>query len=194
MREEENPGAVRGAAFGVRALAHLVDLTLLTSGLCVLSLPLVVRMAIDGTTEIPVWMRWLELPFDLFLLFGVVVLWRKTQTTPGKKLFGLSIVDSRTGGMPSWKQLYLRYAGYLLAILPIVPFRFLLRLWPDPGPLAQATLGRFEGWEGWLLGLPLGFGFLWILIDRRRRGWHDLISGTVTVSGDAALSRSAGDQ
>ncbi len=32
-----------------------------------------------------------------------------------------------------------------------------------------------------LSSLPLYFGFLNILIDDRRRGWHDLITGTVVV-------------
>jgi uncharacterized RDD family membrane protein YckC len=27
-------------------------------------------------------------------------------------------------------------------------------------------------------------GFIWILVDKRRRGWHDLIAGTVMVQPD----------
>lgn len=34
--------------------------------------------------------------------------------------------------------------------------------------------------------LALGLGFLWCLVDRERRGWHDLASGTVLVRLDAA--------
>lgn len=26
-----------------------------------------------------------------------------------------------------------------------------------------------------------GIGYIWIFIDKRRRGWHDLIAGTVVV-------------
>ena len=29
--------------------------------------------------------------------------------------------------------------------------------------------------------LPLGLGFIWILIDEQNRGWHDLIAGTVVL-------------
>jgi uncharacterized RDD family membrane protein YckC len=181
MREEENPGTVKGASFWVRATAHLVDVALVTSVMCVLALPLAMRMVLTGTTEIPVWMRWLEIPFDLCFLFGVVVLWKKTQTTPGKKLFGLQIVDARTGGSPGWKQLFLRYFGYLVGFLPILPFRLLGRLVPDLGRLGAPNAGLMEGWEGWVFGIPLCWGFLWILVDRRRRGWHDLMSGTLTV-------------
>ena len=29
--------------------------------------------------------------------------------------------------------------------------------------------------------LPLGLGFLWVLFDRRKQGWHDKLAGTVVV-------------
>lgn len=29
--------------------------------------------------------------------------------------------------------------------------------------------------------LPAGLGFLWVLVDRHGRSWHDLLSGTVLV-------------
>ncbi|MGA7985503.1 MAG: RDD family protein [Burkholderiales bacterium] len=32
--------------------------------------------------------------------------------------------------------------------------------------------------------VPLGLGFLWIAFDRKKRGWHDLIAGTVVVYED----------
>jgi uncharacterized RDD family membrane protein YckC len=30
-------------------------------------------------------------------------------------------------------------------------------------------------------GLVFWIGFIWILIDRRRRGWHDIMAGTIVV-------------
>ena len=33
----------------------------------------------------------------------------------------------------------------------------------------------------WVSAIPLYLGFIWIFIDARRRGWHDLISGTVVI-------------
>jgi uncharacterized RDD family membrane protein YckC len=33
----------------------------------------------------------------------------------------------------------------------------------------------------WINGLVFYLGFIWILIDKRRRGWHDLIAGTVVI-------------
>lgn len=29
--------------------------------------------------------------------------------------------------------------------------------------------------------LPLGLGFLWITFDQRKRGWHDMMAGTVVI-------------
>jgi uncharacterized RDD family membrane protein YckC len=33
----------------------------------------------------------------------------------------------------------------------------------------------------WVSALVLYIGFVWVFIDRRRRGWHDLIGGTVVI-------------
>lgn len=37
-----------------------------------------------------------------------------------------------------------------------------------------------------LAALPLGLGFLWILWDKRRQGWHDKIANTVVIVHDEA--------
>lgn len=34
--------------------------------------------------------------------------------------------------------------------------------------------------------LPLFIGLLWILVDRKQRGWHDLIAGTSTIQPTAS--------
>jgi uncharacterized RDD family membrane protein YckC len=53
----------------------------------------------------------------------------------------------------------------------------------DGGPV---TLGpailRLVGY--WVDTVVLYLGFVWVLIDKRRRGWHDLIAGTVVIQGD----------
>ena len=33
----------------------------------------------------------------------------------------------------------------------------------------------------WVSAIPVYLGFIWIFIDPRRRGWHDLIAGTVVI-------------
>jgi uncharacterized RDD family membrane protein YckC len=43
-----------------------------------------------------------------------------------------------------------------------------------------AAILRLIGW--WVSAAVLYIGFAWILIDSRRRGWHDLIAGTCVIS------------
>jgi uncharacterized RDD family membrane protein YckC len=42
-----------------------------------------------------------------------------------------------------------------------------------------AAILRLIGY--WINGLVFYLGYIWILIDKRRRGWHDLIAGTVVI-------------
>ena len=50
----------------------------------------------------------------------------------------------------------------------------------DGGPITgmQALL-RLIGY--WISGAVFYLGYIWILIDKRKRGWHDLIAGTVVI-------------
>jgi uncharacterized RDD family membrane protein YckC len=50
----------------------------------------------------------------------------------------------------------------------------------DGGPIStgQAIL-RLVGY--WISGFVFYIGYIWIFIDKRRRGWFDLIAGTVVV-------------
>jgi len=50
----------------------------------------------------------------------------------------------------------------------------------DGGPIStgQAVL-RLVGY--WISGAVFYLGYIWILVDKRRRGWHDLIAGTVVI-------------
>ena len=58
-----------------------------------------------------------------------------------------------------------------------------------PGVLR--SLLRFLGYL--MSTIPLGVGFLWILVDDHRRGWHDHLAGTRVVyrRGTRATGRSA---
>ena len=50
----------------------------------------------------------------------------------------------------------------------------------DGGPITMGTaILRLIGY--WVSGLVFYIGYIWIFIDKRRRGWHDLIAGTVVV-------------
>ena len=50
----------------------------------------------------------------------------------------------------------------------------------DGGPISggQAVL-RLIGY--WVSGVVFYIGYIWIFVDDRKRGWHDLIAGTVVV-------------
>ena len=50
----------------------------------------------------------------------------------------------------------------------------------DGGPISvgQAIL-RLIGY--WVSGAVLYLGYIWVFFDKRRRGWHDLIAGTVVI-------------
>jgi uncharacterized RDD family membrane protein YckC len=53
----------------------------------------------------------------------------------------------------------------------------------DGGPIGggQAVLRLFGLWIG---GAVFYLGYIWVLIDSRRRGWQDLIAGTIVVETD----------
>ena len=39
-----------------------------------------------------------------------------------------------------------------------------------------------------LSALPLGLGFLWILFDKHKQGWHDKLANTVVIMQDESLN------
>ncbi|OGO59327.1 MAG: hypothetical protein A2V85_09105 [Chloroflexi bacterium RBG_16_72_14] len=50
----------------------------------------------------------------------------------------------------------------------------------DGGPISGgAALLRLLGY--WVNSAVFYIGFIWIFVDKRRRGWHDLIAGTVVI-------------
>ena len=57
----------------------------------------------------------------------------------------------------------------------------------DGGPLGWgAAILRWIGY--YISGLVFYIGFIWIFIDKRKRGWHDLIGGTVVIKAPADLT------
>lgn len=62
------------------------------------------------------------------------------------------------------------------------------KIWLDMTIVRDSDGGKPNGRQcvvryfGYYLNLfALGLGFLWILVDKKKRGWHDLLSGTVVV-------------
>jgi len=86
--------------------------------------------------------------------------------------------------------------------LPVAFTLFFWRLWQaTPGKLLldcrivdARTLGKpgfgqfLLRYLGYLLSaLALGLGFLWILFDKRRQGWHDKLARTLVIIDDESL-------
>ena len=46
-------------------------------------------------------------------------------------------------------------------------------------PSTPRYIARYVGYL--LSMLPLGLGFIWMALDKRKQGWHDKLSGTVVV-------------
>ena len=62
------------------------------------------------------------------------------------------------------------------------PFGLKVVMDRDGGPVTLGpALLRLFGF--WLDAFVFYLGFAWVLIDKRRRGWHDLIAGTVVIQG-----------
>jgi len=55
----------------------------------------------------------------------------------------------------------------------------------DGGPLSWGSaILRLIGY--WVSGFVFYIGYIWIFIDKRKRGWHDLIAGTVVIESPSA--------
>ena len=52
------------------------------------------------------------------------------------------------------------------------------------GDGGRVTFGKaFLRYLGYFLsGIPASLGFIWVGIDKKRRGWHDMIAGTYVIS------------
>jgi uncharacterized RDD family membrane protein YckC len=81
----------------------------------------------------------------------------------------------------------------LIFVMAYFPFFWVRGQTPGMKPFGLWVVRDRDGARiGWgsailrLIGLYIGgtvfyLGYVWILIDKRRRGWHDLIAGTVVV-------------
>lgn len=128
--------------------------------------------------------------------------------------FGLNelaaaVYDRRTGGDATYDGLLVTFLRWATAFLTSVTFLFiyLVFFWTTIGKTpGKAILGLRVVQEGepavrfkwavvravayYLSALPLGLGFLWVLVDDERRGWHDKLARTyVLYDWDARLGR-----
>jgi uncharacterized RDD family membrane protein YckC len=117
------------AGLGQRFLAQVIDLFWL--------IPLSVLLGVVAAVVNQGEMSWGgEAMANLIGGLVVLLFWAERQATPGKLVLGLRIVDAETGGMPSLRNLVLRYVGYLVSALPL-GLGYLWALWDD----------RRQGWH-----------------------------------------------
>lgn len=131
-------GMPRYAGFGMRMLASLIDSTLSV----IILLPLfgifhqiygfdeTQRLLATGMLEPENMSREQVVDFvtrqaisftfqNVLIAIAVIFFWIYKSATPGKMLLKMEIVDVKTGGHPSRRQLIIRYLGYFLAVLPL---------------------------------------------------------------------------
>ena len=72
---------------------------------------------------------------------AIVVFWIYRQATPGKMAVSARIVDAKTGGKPTTRQLIVRYLGYFVSTIPL-----------GLGLLWVAFDPRKQGWHDKLAG------------------------------------------
>ncbi len=75
------------------------------------------------------------------------------------------------------------YFLFFWALLGFTPGKFLLGLKIVRQDGRKLGLGRaiirFIGY--WISAIPLFLGFIWIIFDRRREGWHDKLANTHVI-------------
>jgi len=144
------------AGFISRAIAFVLDLV-------VMSIAVVAAIAL------------VEAVLGFFTLYGLVGQ-RVVQSSPFRDavvaviaLIGAGIAIGYPVG--SWVLLG-QTPGKLLMGLRVA------RINGQPLTIRRALL-RYLGY--WLSAIPLGLGFLWVLVDDRRQCWHDKLAGTYVV-------------
>lgn len=150
------PDEVQYAGFWVRFLAFLIDSTLATLAIAPLAATLLGESALDPSdpdailelladqaamSEFMSHMMW-QISFDLVFMGAIFILfWIYRSATPGKMLFGVSIVDAATLGKAGTLQNVIRYFGYFVSTLPF----FLGFLWISFDPRKQAWHDKLAG-------------------------------------------------
>jgi len=127
------------AGFWMRVGAALIDTILIS---------IVIWPVLTAVYGMEYWSgdRLIQGPLDFLVSWilpavAVVLFWLARQATPGKMAIGARIVDAKTGGKPSTRQLLIRYLGYYVAMLPL----FIGILWVAFDP-------RKQGWHDKLAG------------------------------------------
>lgn len=133
----------------IRVIADLIDgviliaIKLLFAGAFIpVSLSVKNLENIGATLNMILWSFYFIVITLIFFLY-YIYFFTVYGASPGKMLFGLKVVDYKTGRNITMRQSFLRAIGYLIS------------------------------------GLPAYLGMIWILFNNEKRGWHDMIAGTI---------------
>jgi uncharacterized RDD family membrane protein YckC len=94
-------------------------------------------------------------------------------------------------GLIAWFAVFVAYFPYFWSKSGQTPGMRLMQIKvvrdADGGPVSvgQAIL-RLIGF--WVSGFVFYIGYIWIFVDKRRRGWMDLIAGTIVISAPSDLT------
>lgn len=85
--------------------------------------------------------------------------------------------------------IHMVYFTYFHGTLGQTPGKMVLGLRVVRATGEEMTVGiGFLRWVGYVVSTFLFFlGFLWITVDKKKRGWHDIIAGTVVIQEDENL-------
>ena len=119
--------------------------------------------------------------FVLAVILGIFALGALVALGPGE--YGLSAFSAPGVFIAFYLLALLLSLGYITFFLGWsgrTPGKALLKLDVRRSDGAPMTYTRgFLRWAGYLVSLTFaGIGFLWVLFDERKRGWHDYLSGT----------------
>jgi uncharacterized RDD family membrane protein YckC len=109
---------IRYAGFWIRTLAAIIDSILIM----VIITPMLMAIYGDDYFKGSLLYKgtWDLLLNYLFPAIAIMVFWFYKSATPGKLVLHLKIVDAKTLGKPSVKQLIVRYLGYYVSAIPFL--------------------------------------------------------------------------
>ena len=154
--EEVGPApGIKFAPHGGRLLAYIIDGLIVTAILVLMTIALsLVLVAVAGTSG---------RSSGLTGAVGVV----------GTILYVIGVLGVSLGYFPYFWAKNAQTPG-------MKPFHLYVVRDSDGGRISGAqAFVRLLGY--WLSAAVLYLGFVWVFIDARRRGWHDLIAGTVVI-------------
>ncbi len=123
--------------------------------------------------------------YDTLLVFGLLLLASMVITLPVGMLAGEAASQALAGNLLPWLWLLVPAAFFLLFWLKggqtLGMRSWRLRVVREDGAPLKRTDALKRLLCALLSWLPLGLGYLWILIDRDKLAWHDRLSGTRLV-------------